>query len=119
MDKIYSVELSIKIVSEANIMCHWSKRHKRNKRNAMSLLPIKYDIPKQLPCVIRLTRLAPRKLDSDNLAYAFKGIRDTLADFIKPGLAPGRADDKDINFEYAQEYLKKDYAIRIEVLVEA
>ncbi len=31
------------------------------------------------PPTVRLTRIAPRRLDSDNLAFAFKGVRDGIA----------------------------------------
>ena len=34
------------------------------------------------PCVVTLTRIAPRRLDDDNLPNAFKSIRDGIADAL-------------------------------------
>jgi len=64
---------------------------------------------------IKLIRHAPRELDDDNLNYAFKHIRDTVADLIIPGLAPGRADGK-LHFTYGQQRSKL-YLVEI-VLIE-
>ena len=65
------------------------RRAKRNKRHrtqarfftgrALGALKL------QPPIMVRLTRESPRELDSDNLAGAFKYIRDGVADAI--GLA--------------------------------
>ena len=68
-----------------------------------------------LPCHIKLTRLSSRSLDDDNLLFAFKSIRDYIADKLIPGLQIGRADgDKRITWEYAQETEKKQ-AVKIEI----
>jgi hypothetical protein len=71
-----------------------------------------------LPVVIILTRISSRKLDDDNLPTAFKWIRDSIADYIIPGLKPGRADDnKGLTFVYRQEKGKpKEQAIRIQIV---
>lgn len=58
--------------------------------------------------VVTLTRIGARPLDTDNLAYAFKSIRDGVADAF--GI---RDDDKRIAWEYAQE--KGSPAVRIEI----
>lgn len=61
----------------------------------------KPDIP--LPCHIKLTRVAKRYLDCDNLPVSMKYIRDAIADQIFPGLAPGQADnDKRLSWQYDQ-----------------
>jgi hypothetical protein len=72
-----------------------------------------------LPATIRLTRLAPRELDSDNLAYAFKHYRDGIADAFGTDDGPRSP----LQFEYAQERTKLErkpkvskYAIRVEVI---
>jgi hypothetical protein len=62
------------------------------------------------PCTVRLTRGGKRQLDSDNLQYAFKYIRDEIASFILPGLARGKADDDPkIKWEYCQQVGKIDF----------
>lgn len=61
-----------------------------------------------------LVRYSPRKLDDDNLIAAFKWIRDAIADLIKPGFKPGRADaNDDIVFKYSQEKSVDKYVIII------
>lgn len=78
--------IPIKTVSEANSREHWHKKAQRHQqqqhfvRLAYSSLAIK----PSTPCQVILTRLAPRRLDSDNLQMSFKWIRDELADLIIP-----------------------------------
>ena len=65
-----------------------------------------------LPCVIRLTRIGCKKLDSDNCAGAFKHVRDAIAREI--GIDDG---SELLRFEYAQEVIaKRQYAVRVEVM---
>ena len=63
----------------------------------------------RLPCTVTITRLGPRKLDSDNLATSAKGLRDGIAD--KLGVDDG---DERITWCYAQEK-SKTYGVRIEI----
>ena len=109
----------IKTVSEANSSEHWTKKNKRHKsqKKFIRLWSLENNIKSTiLPCIVRLTRLAPGMLDEDdNLRMAFKWIKDFIADEILPGQAPGRADsDKRITWTYAQEK-SPIYAIRIEI----
>ncbi len=116
----YEWKLNIKTVSEANSSEHWSsksKRHKlQKKRIKFLLLQNRPDI--EFPCLIRLSRIAPRLLDSDdNLPMSLKYIKDYIADQLIPGLAPGRADDdKRMKWEYSQEKGKvREYAVMIQI----
>lgn len=116
------------IVSEANRSNeHWTVKKKRHdiqgflinsyftkftnisNDDSIDLIEIK------LPCVIILTRIAPRELDFDNLVSSFKWIRDYVADRIIPGQARGRADgDKRLEWKYEQEKgMTKEYAVRV------
>lgn len=62
-----------------------------------------------LPVVVRLVRIGPGHLDDDNLAYAFKSIRDGVA------RAYGRPDhDPGFTWTYAQERART-YAVRVEL----
>ena len=96
---------------------HWTKKHARKKEMQREIRYIWKASPIRLvmlPIAITLTRMAPRTLDFDNLVAAFKWARDTVADLLIPGLAPGRADDSDqIEFIYKQEKSTK-YGIRID-----
>lgn len=116
----HELYIPIRIVSEANLREHWSKRHKRHK-NQKALVhslwntAIQKDI--NLPAEITLTRIAPRALDPDNLASAFKNFIDIISDLIIPGLAPGRADgDPRMKWKYCQKKGNpKEYALLIEI----
>lgn len=101
-------------MSEANLREHWTAKHKRHQLYKKKLLPLKKEFMKlQIPLSLTLVRIAARPLDDDNLTMAFKFIRDTLADWIIPGLAPGRA-DAFIEWKYDQRKGDKgEYAIEI------
>jgi hypothetical protein len=118
-----NIRVPIRVFSTANLSEHWTMRYKRNSDQQKAIYAY---WPKQsfivTPCKVTLTRIAPRSLDDDNLAYAFKGIRDIVSDLIIPGFKPGRADGQKIDgvnqiiFEYMQEKGKTgEYAIRIHV----
>lgn len=78
------VTLPIRTISENNMREHWSSRAKRRKdqRGIVHLaLPGHLRTCQPIgPYVITLTRIAPRKLDSDNLQGACKAIRDQVAE---------------------------------------
>lgn len=111
--------LPIKTVSEFNCREHWRVAHKRHKaQKALVAWQFLQERPKiELPCVVKLTRIAPGTLDFDNLAGSFKYITDAVCDGILPGLRADRADgDPRIKIEYAQEKGKQgEYAVRIEI----
>jgi hypothetical protein len=119
--------LPIKVESEANLQQHWATKHKRKRMQKKYLWAAFCDRtnvagPNRImpyPCTVRLTRGSPRKLDvGDNLPMAFKFIRDEIASFIKPGLAPGRADDDPkIKWEYSQESSKMPFC-KVEIFDE-
>ena len=114
------LKFPVKIYSEANIREHWTKGYKRKKEQRwaiQSYLKISLKEPPSLPVTVHLTRIAPRLLDSqDNLRSAFKGVIDTIADYLIPGLAPGRADgDERIQWTFQQKKGKpKEYGLEIE-----
>ncbi len=110
------------IVSEANRSNE--NRHIKKKRHQTQEFLINAFYNKHvdmrevlLPCLVKMTRIAPREFDFDNLVSSFKYIRDYISERILPGLAKGRADgDKRIEWVYNQEKGKtREYAIRIEI----
>jgi hypothetical protein len=119
MKKIVDWKVPITTVSEYNLSEHWSKTHKRHKvQDEHIFVLFKNEKPNiSLPCHIKLSRIAPRELDFDNLTGSLKAVRDSVASYIIPGLAPGRADgDKQITWEYNQEKGKvREYAVKIEI----
>ena len=110
------IRVPIRLVSEANNTDHWRVKHKRKKKIRDMLdtyWPKDFDIV--LPCTIELIRVAPRKLDFDNLVNAQKAVRDYVADKFIPDLQAGRADDDDrMTWRYSQEKGKpKEYGLII------
>ena len=90
-----TVFVPVQTVSEMNRRDHWRVRHRRLKshREAAYLLTR----PQPLPCVVTLTRVGGKPLDTDNLAGALKGVRDGVADRLG-------VDDADprVEWRYAQ-----------------
>ncbi len=117
------VEIPVRTVSEANDERHWRTRQRR--RRAQHEVVTTYLMGKVgaarrampgfspgAPSLrIRLTRIAPGRLDMDNLATSTKSVQDCLAEWLlvddgHPGLL----------WEYAQERGKpRQYAVRIEI----
>jgi hypothetical protein len=108
--------IPIRAVSESNISEHWTSKSKRHKTQKYWIY-FKYNQRKEkipLPCLVKLTRIGKRMLDSDNLAVSMKWIRDAIADILIPGKPPGHADnDPRISWEYSQQ-IGKEYAVIIE-----
>ena len=76
------IELPLRIESVANgSHGHWRTKAGRTKRQreAVQLAIPKHKLP-GLPCEVKLIRLAPRRLDGDNLQSGFKAVRDGVAD---------------------------------------
>lgn len=92
---------------------HWAKRAKRAKTERRALWANTQNLREGCvpPLTIRLTRIAPRPLDDDNLAASFKACRDGIAD------AFGMNDrDPLIRWEYSQERGKpKQYAVEVRI----
>ena len=82
----YAFRLPIRIVSVANAREHWSAKAKRAKDHRFTAYMATRawlrgrKLPR--PIEVTLTRLAPRKLDGDNLQSAFKALRDGVADAL-------------------------------------
>ena len=116
----YRFEARLKLVSP-NVQEHWAKKHQRSIVQKSSILMewLRHHRPKiSTPCTVTLIRYGVRQFDSDNLQSSFKTIRDTVADIIKPGHAPGQADsDKSITWQY-QQASAKNPSVVIEIVEE-
>jgi len=78
--------MPLKTVSELNCSEHWSikaKRH-RSQQKVVRLFYARYASSMAPPCSVRLTRLATRLLDDDNLVGALKWIRDEISECLIP-----------------------------------
>jgi hypothetical protein len=89
-----TLPLPCRVVSEPNERCHWSVRRRRFREQAEGLWGAWEASP---PLRVTFIRIGKRRLDTDNLAAAFKGLRDALAGLL--GIDDG--DDR-IAWEYDQ-----------------
>lgn len=115
---LLTVTIPLKVESSSNLREHWTAKHRREKnlRQAVKLF-LGPQIKPPLPAIVELIRVAPRSLDEDNLAAAMKPAIDAVADWLIPGLAPGRADGhKDIKIKLDQRKAGvKEYALEIKI----
>ncbi len=100
-------------MSEYNTRDHWTVKARRiaNQKWVVRSYLLLFQKPAAVARVT-LTRVAPRRLDDDNLRGALKAVRDAVADWLIPGLAPGRADDK---LEWYYEQVQGPAAVIVEV----
>jgi len=112
---VIDVLLPVRTWSEANLRTHWGKRARRAKkqRQAARLLvrAARPALPVSGAIAITLTRIAPRVLDTDNLASGLKAVRDGVADALRLDDGSSR-----LTWRYAQEKGKpREYAVRVEI----
>jgi hypothetical protein len=125
---IVRLTLPIRILSEANTREHWAPRAKRasGQRSLACLSLRRYaralrgrprgrdgfgPLEPNERIAVTFTRIAPMRLDDDNLARGFKSVRDGVADALEIDDGDRRA-----TWSYAQERGGvREYAIRIEV----
>lgn len=104
--KIY---IPIKTVSEANVRVHWAVRARRAKAQRLATCcAVSLRLGDCKPSsLFHITRIAPRELDSDNLAGALKAVQDGIADAL-------RINDRNLFVMRSQRKGKpKEYAIEI------
>ena len=112
------VLVPIRTWSEANLRGHWAKRARRartQRQAARFLVRAACNVADTSvlsgPITITLTRIAPRRLDSDNLASSLKAVRDGVADAM--GVDDGCSR---IQWCYAQRKGKpREYAVLVEI----
>lgn len=108
------IKIAIRTHSNLNVREHWAKRARRAKdeRYAGYLWTHKALRGIQFPATIRLTRIAPRALDGDNLQGALKHVRDGVADRIG-------VDDRDPTVTWLYDQRRgepHEYAVLVEVV---
>lgn len=109
------VTVPVHTVSIANVREHWRSRAQRAKSHRMhAALALRIAGVAQAPktAVIVLTRVAPKKLDSDNLQGALKSVRDGVADWLQIDDGSDR-----LEWRYAQRRgAPKTYLVEVEVM---
>lgn len=99
---------------------HWTEKNERHKRQKGAIIlflrPHRHIV--KLPCIVTLTRYAPKKLGKfDNLPMAFKWILDAICEVITGDYRAGLADDiieDDIDVIYKQE-ICQEYGIKVQI----
>jgi hypothetical protein len=101
--------IACRTVSEANSHQHWRERQRRAKeQRLLSFVTVPSCVRNMAPPLrITLTRLAPRRLDSDNLAGSMKAVRDGVADAV--GIDDG---DQRLDWQYGQR-TASEYGVEI------
>jgi hypothetical protein len=98
---VWTLVLPLVVVSEANQREFWAKKYRRKIKQQSAVdtaWRFRFDRRPAAPAMITLTRLGGRRMDSDNLAGAFKHIRDQIARIL------GVDDGSDLlTWRYAQE----------------
>lgn len=110
------IEFPLKIVSVQNTSSNWRAVARRRKdefdETFVQMKFVNKVARPTFPCTVKLTRIAPRQLDShDNLRTGFKGPVDALAAWLEI-----KDNDPRVTWEYAQERgAPKQYAVRVEI----
>ena len=109
------IVLPIRTHSEANRREHWAPRAKRTKEQRIAArwfcMAAMDGKPVRPPLRITLRRIAPRCLDSDNLARSMKAVRDGVADAL--GIDDG---DERLTWVYKQaQGAPKQYEVWVDV----
>jgi hypothetical protein len=96
---------------------HWAakarlvKTQRQKTRNALAAAGGSFGV-EVLPVTVVLTRVAPRRLDGDNLQSGFKAVRDGVADWL--GVDDGSSL---VDWQYCQRSDgPKVYKVEIEVI---
>jgi len=116
------ITIPVRTVSEANMSEHWRARYRRSQSQKAAVKAIfcarDLDGEIELPCIVTLTRVGKRRMDTDNLASSLKYVRDAVAEMIitdRPGLATGWHDgDPRITWKYEQR-VGENYAVELDL----
>jgi len=97
---------------------HWTDKHRRHKqqKRMVHLVLNRHKSFLKPPCLITLTRYAPKQLDKfDNLPMSLKWILDAVCEIVTKDYRPGRADShEEIDVRYRQE-TSADHGVRIRI----
>lgn len=108
-----TVSLPLYLPSVANLREHWSVKAKRVRMQksvvVLALRPLVRGV--KPPCVVTITRVAPRRLDADNAVASTKAVIDGIACCL--GI-----DDRDERIEWRWGQRKgrpKEYGVEIRI----
>lgn len=102
----------LRIVSEANERGRWFAGAKRSAdQRALVGALLSRHRPLPVPAIVRMVRVAPARLDADNLGRAFKAVQDEVASWLG-------VDDGNPVVEWhvgQQKGAPKEYGVRLHV----
>ncbi len=106
----------LKTVSEMNQREHWGAKNRRKQdqqeRVSVAMQNALRGKRIELPCIVKLTRIGPKKMDNDNLAGAMKHCQDQIARQL--GVDDG--DESKVSFNHYQMPIgSRDYAVKVEI----
>ena len=99
----------LRLVSEANARGSWHGGASRAARQRSIVALVFRTLRCAVPCNVRIIRIAPSRLDDDNLARAAKAVRDELASWLG-------VDDRDPRVSWSVAQTKdgvREYAVRV------
>ena len=99
----------LRLVSEANARGSWHGGATRAARQRSIVALVFRTLRCAVPCNVRIVRIAPSRLDDDNLARAAKAVRDELASWLG-------VDDRDERVSWTVAQTKggvREYAVRV------
>jgi len=116
-----SCAVPLRTYSEANTRAHWTIKAKRAREQRGTIRILLWHAvagwrnDKARSFIVTLTRVAPRRCDTDNLARSLKAVRDGVADAL--GIDDGSLQ---LCWRYAQVLgLRKEYAVQVQIEIEA
>lgn len=114
--KEINFQAPVKTISEANQREHFMVKYQRKREQQLGMLvALQNNLVGrtiEFPCVVRLTRIGPKALDTDNLAGAMKHVQDAIA--RKLGVDDG--DTGKVTWEYHQFPIKiREYGIKVSI----
>lgn len=99
----------LRLVSEANARGSWHGGASRAAQQRSTVALFFRALRHAVPCNVRIIRVAPSRLDDDNLARAAKAVRDQLAEWLG-------VDDADPRVSWSVAQTKggvREYAVRV------
>lgn len=111
---VVTITMPLRLESLLNLREHWSKRSKRAKQHRFFARRWVEDATREarrwlVPSKVTITRIAPRKLDSDGVVASGKSVRDGVADAL--GVDDG---DSAVIWYYNQRKGKpREYAVEV------
>ena len=115
----------LRLFNPLNGGLHWAVKNKKAREQVtavrIALSQLGTDVRDQLRRAKRvrvtITRVGGKRMDANGACASIKWIEDAVADWLRPGLRAGQADDKrhGVETEYPPGQETGSFAVRIEL----